>query len=232
MIKLRPADARGHADHGWLDSYHTFSFADYYDPQEAGYSSLLVINDDTVAPGKGFGTHGHDNMEIISVVLSGVVEHKDSMGNVAQIAPGEIQRMSAGTGVRHSEYNPSSSEPVHFLQIWIEPAEQDIEPSYEQKRFADEELQGKLRVVVSPDGRDGSVVVNQDAYLYRTLLGAGDAVSYQPEANRRVYVHVAQGEARLNDQALNAGSGARIEGEDVIKLSAASSADVLLFDLP
>jgi len=232
MIKLRPAEARGHANHGWLDSYHTFSFANYYDPEEVGYSCLLVINDDTVAAGQGFGTHGHDNMEIVSVVLEGTVEHKDSMGNVAQIRPGEVQRMSAGTGVRHSEYNPSPTVPVHFLQIWIEPAEEGLVPSYEQKRFPDEELEGKLRIVLSPDGRDGSVVINQDAMMYRAYLAEAQVVRYSPTAGRRAYVHVARGAARLNGHLLAAGSGARVEDESDLQLEGVKSADVLLFDLP
>lgn len=232
MIKVRPSEARGHADRGWLNSFHTFSFDEYEDPNENGYSCLLVINDDTVAPAKGFATHSHDNMEIISVVLSGSVSHKDSLGNVAVITPGEIQRMSAGTGVQHSEFNPSDDEPVHFLQIWIEPSEQGIAPGYEQKRFAPEALAGKVKLVVSPDGRDGSVKVHQDASIYRTVLGAGEQVSFAPAAGRRQYLHVATGEARVNGEVLGAGSGARVEGEAELRFSAERAADVLIFDLP
>ena len=232
MIKLRPAQERGHADHGWLNSYHTFSFANYYDPREVGYSSLLVINDDTVAAGKGFGAHPHDNMEIISIVLEGTLEHKDSMGNVARIQPGDIQRMSAGTGVTHSEYNPQPDKPVHFLQIWIEPNVQNPPPGYAQLHFPESDLQGKLRLVVSPDGRDGSVSIRQDASVYRTVLKEGDKVSYRPTAGRRVYVHVAQGDAVLNGQALSAGSGARVEQEPELTFEAPAWADVLVFDLP
>ncbi len=232
MITLRPANERGHADHGWLKTFHTFSFADYYNPREVGFSALRVINDDTVAPGMGFGRHAHSNMEIISIVLLGAIEHKDSMGNTVQVTRGEIQRMSAGTGVLHSEYNPSETEPVHFLQIWIEPDREGLPPGYEQKRFPHEDLHGTLRLVCSPDGREGSLTLHQDVFVFRTLLEAGQRVSHRPQAGRRVYVHVAQGDVRLNGQLLTAGSGARVEGEPEVRLEGVGSSDVLVFDLP
>jgi hypothetical protein len=217
MIELRKSTERGHANHGWLDSYHTFSFADYVDPRYMGVSALRVINEDRVAPGAGFPTHGHRDMEIISYVLEGALEHKDSMGNGSVIRPGEVQRMSAGTGVRHSEYNASKSELVHFLQIWILPDRAGHAPGYEQKQFAPTELDGQLRLIASPDGRDGSVTIHQDARLF---------------AARRAYVHVARGRVALNGNALTAGDGARIEQETQLCLDHGDSAEVLLFDLP
>lgn len=232
MLKVRPANERGHANHGWLDTYHTFSFANYYNPQEMGYSCLLVINDDTVAPGRGFGTHGHDNMEIISIVLDGTIEHQDSMGNKTRIKPGDVQRMSAGTGVRHSEYNPSPTEPVHFFQIWIVPDQQGLAPSYAQQAYPESERRGTLRLVCSPDGRGGSLVIHQDAYLYVSTLKEGERATHALRPDRRAYLHVARGNVTVNGQALSTGDGARIEDVPEIRLESGDSAEILLFDLP
>lgn len=232
MLKIRPSHERGHANHGWLDTYHTFSFAHYYHPDEMGYSCLRVINDDTVAPGQGFGAHGHDNMEIVSIVLEGSLEHKDSMGNTTRIRPGDIQRMSAGSGVTHSEYNPSTTEPVHFFQIWILPDQRNLTPSYAQKTFPESERRATLRLVCSPDGRDGSLVIHQDAYLYVSVLKDGEKATHAPAPGRRAYLHVARGNVLVNGQSLGTGDGARIEGEPEIRLESSDSAELLLFDLP
>lgn len=232
MLTLRPSHERGHADHGWLNTYHSFSFADYYDPRHMGFSLLRVINEDVVAPGQGFGTHPHRDMEIVTVVLDGTLEHKDSMGNAAQIRPGEVQRMSAGTGVLHSEYNPSPMAPVHLMQIWIETGKKGIKPSYEQKAFADAEKLNQLRLVASPDGRDGSVTIHTDASLYQTVLQDGGQVSWPIPAGRRAYVHVARGEAVVNGKTLKAGDGARVEQETELALSSPTKGEVLVFDLP
>jgi quercetin 2,3-dioxygenase len=231
MIVVRKAQDRGHANHGWLDSYHTFSFADYYDPREMGFGSLRVINEDRVAPGKGFGTHPHRDMEIISYVLEGALAHKDSMGTGSVIRPGDVQKMSAGTGVLHSEFNPSPQEPVHFLQIWIEPNERGIAPSYEQKSFSGDEKQGRLRLIASPDAAEGSVKIHQDARVYAAVLNDGAAVSYALAQDRRAYVHVARGAVQLNGSALSAGDGAKISGEQQLRLSDGNAAEILLFDL-
>lgn len=232
MITLRPHDRRGHADHGWLDSWHTFSFADYYDPQEMGWSVLRVINDDTVAPGGGFASHGHQDMEIVSYVLDGALEHKDSLGNGSVIRPGDVQRMSAGRGIRHSEFNASDAAPVHFLQIWLLPAQRGIDPGYEQKYFAPEEKRDKLRLVASPDGRDGSVTIHQDASLYAGVLSPGAAVAFDLPLGRKAYLHLARGKMRLNGQTLGAGDGAKISDESRLELQGETEAEVLLFDLP
>jgi len=232
MIQVRKSADRGHANHGWLDSYHSFSFADYHDPAHVQFSVLRVINEDRVAPGAGFPTHGHRDMEIVSYVLEGALEHKDSLGTGSVIRPGDVQRMSAGTGVRHSEFNASKSELVHFLQIWILPKTNGIAPGYEQKHFAPSDLTGRLRVVASPDGRDGSVTIHQDALLYATKLDDTMNVSHTLAAGRRAYVHVARGSVVLNGTPLAAGDGARLEHEPVIELTADNSAEVLLFDLP
>jgi len=231
MLTLRKSEQRGHANHGWLDSYHTFSFADYHDPKEMGFGALRVINEDRVEPGKGFGTHGHRDMEIVTYILAGALEHKDSMGNGSVIRRGDAQRMSAGRGVRHSEFNPSSSETVHLLQIWIEPNVTGIEPGYEEKRFADADKQGRLRLIASPDGRDGSVTIHQDAYLYATLLDKGDAVTHKLAPGRKAYVHVALGTLQVNGTPLKAGDGMKVGDESGITLSGAGNAEVLLFDL-
>jgi len=232
MTTLRPSTARGHANHGWLDSYHTFSFANYYDPAHMGVSNLRVINDDTVMPGQGFGTHGHQDMEIVSYVLDGALEHKDSMGNGSVIRPGDLQRMSAGTGVRHSEYNPSPTEPVHFLQIWLVPNRTGVQPGYEQKHFPLEDRRGRLVLLVSPDGRDGSLSAHQDGRLYGTLLEAGETVEHPLAAGRRAYVHVARGSIAVNGTPLGSGDGATLESVNHVYLEGLGHAEVLLFDLP
>ena len=230
MIQVRKSRERGHANHGWLDSYHTFSFADYVDPEYMGVSVLLVINEDRVQPGEGFPTHGHRDMEIVSYVLEGALEHKDSMGNGSVIRPGDVQRMSAGTGVRHSEYNPSKSELVHFLQIWILPDRANHAPGYEQVQVPPAELNGRLRAIASPDGREGSVTIHQDAVIYATNLNNGAAVSHVLAPGRLGYVQVARGAVTVNGQALTAGDGARVE--ESIRLDQGKEAEVLLFDLP
>ena len=232
MTRLRPANERGHARQGWLDSYHTFSFGHYYDPEHLGFSNLRVINDDTVVPGAGFGTHGHQDMEIISYVLDGALEHKDSMGNGSVIRPGDVQRMSAGTGVQHSEYNHSKSEPVHFLQIWLEPNRFGVEPGYEEKHFSPEERRGRLALLVSPDGRDGSLSAHQDSLLYGTLLEVGEAVEHSLAAGRRAYVHVARGRVSVNGQPMESGDGVALDDVGQVRLEGLGHAEVLLFDLP
>jgi hypothetical protein len=230
-MEIRRSDERGHAQHGWLDSFHSFSFADYYDPQHMGFGPLRVINEDRVQPGQGFGTHGHRDMEIISYVLEGGLAHKDSMGNGSVIRPGDVQRMSAGTGVRHSEYNASDRDPVHFLQIWIEPSVRNAPPGYEEKHFDADSKRGKLRLIASPDGRDGSVTLRQDANLYASLLDGSESVEFQQRAGRRIYVHVVRGEVTVNGQPLRAGDALKIEGEAKVRLENARDAEVLLFDL-
>ena len=232
MAQLRSAMERGHAQHGWLDSYHSFSFADYYDPKHMGVSNLRVINDDTVEPGAGFGTHGHRDMEIISYVLDGALEHKDSMGNGSIIRPGDVQRMSAGTGVHHSEYNHSQTEPVHFLQIWLLPNRTGVQPGYEQKHFLRESRRARLALLVSPDGRDGSLSSHQDGFLYGTLLEAGETVEHALDAGRRAYVHVASGRVAVNGIVLGSGDGATLDDDTHIHLEGMEPVEVLLFDLP
>lgn len=232
MIQHRRATQRGHADHGWLDSYHTFSFADYHDPEQMGFSALRVINEDRVRAGQGFPTHGHRDMEIVTYVLDGALEHKDSMGNGSVIRPGDVQRMSAGTGVRHSEYNASQTDGVHFLQIWIQPKITGVAPGYEQKNFASDQLAGTLRVVASPDGRDGSVKLNQDAMILATKLDGGAEVTHTIQPGRRIYVHVARGRVQLNGEPMNTGDGARVENETAVRLTDGGGAEVLVFDLP
>lgn len=231
MLKIRKARERGHADHGWLNSYHTFSFADYHDPAHMGFGQLRVINDDRVAPGRGFGTHPHRDMEIISYVLDGALAHKDSMGNGSQMRPGDVQRMSAGTGITHSEFNPSADEPVHFLQIWILPDARGHEPGYEQKHFRAEEKRGRLRLVASREGRDGSVSLNQDVDLYAGLLTTEESLGFEVEVGRDVWVHIARGELMLNGQALAAGDGASLNGPGTLSFSGGKDAEVLLFDM-
>jgi len=231
MIQLRKAQDRGHANHGWLDSWHTFSFADYHDPRHMGFSALRVINEDRVSPGEGFPTHPHRDMEIITYVLEGALEHKDSLGTGSVILPGEIQRMSAGTGIRHSEFNHSQSEPVHFLQIWILPSSQGVKPGYEQKRIDIAELNNNLRLVASPDGRDGSVTIQQDARLYAARLN-NEEVTHALAPGRHAWIQVARGAVRINGTMLQAGDGAGIENEPSLQLAADGSAEVLLFDLP
>jgi redox-sensitive bicupin YhaK (pirin superfamily) len=231
MLTIRKANERGHAEHGWLDSYHTFSFADYYDPANMGFRTLRVINEDRVAPGQGFPTHHHRDMEIISYVLEGAVQHKDSMGTGSVIRPGDVQRMSAGTGVMHSEYNGSKSEPVHFLQIWIVPDRRGHQPGYEQKTFTDEDKAGRLRLVASPDGADGSVRLHQDARLYATVLTEGQQVTHTLAKGRGAWVQVARGQVTVGGKALEAGDGAALVDEEMVRIVGRSAAEVLLFDL-
>ena len=232
MLKLRRAEERGHANHGWLDTHYTFSFADYYDPRSMGFGALRVINDDTVGPGGGFPPHSHRDMEIITYVLEGAVQHKDSMGNGSTIKPGEVQRMSAGTGVTHSEYNASKKEPVHLLQIWILPSRSGLPSGYEQKYFSDAEKRGRLRLVASPDGADGSVRIQQNARMFASLLEDGQSVSHEFEKGRLGWLHVARGSAEVNATSLKAGDGVGIS--DVAKLTIRSKdrGEILLFDLP
>jgi len=231
MIELRRSAERGHANHGWLDSYHSFSFADYHDPRHMGYSVLRVINEDRVKPGSGFGTHGHRDMEIISYVLEGSLGHKDSMGNGSSIVPGDVQRMSAGRGVRHSEYNHDKSGVTHFLQIWIEPNVSDMAPSYEQKHFAPQEKRGRLRLVVSSDGADGSVSMHQDARIYAGLFDGAERASLSLGKGRKGYVHVARGRLTVNGHELGAGDALKTDA-GTIELEHGADAEVLAFDLP
>lgn len=229
-MTIRRSNERGHAQHGWLDSYHTFSFADYYDPQHMGYRSLRVINDDRVMGGMGFGMHPHRDMEIITYILSGSLQHKDSMGNGRVIRAGEVQYMAAGTGVQHSEFNPAKDEPVHLLQIWIQPDRKGLQPRYAEKSFNDA-VPGKLHLVASKTGRDGSIAINQDADLWLTKLNAGDTVTHNLNPGRYVWLHVAEGEVALNGQALSSGDAAAIEQKGALELSASKPSQVLLFDL-
>ncbi len=230
MIRIRKAEERGHFDHGWLDTYHTFSFADYYDPEFMGFRSLRVINEDRVTPGRGFGTHSHRDMEIITYVLEGELQHRDSMGSGSTIRPGEVQRMSAGTGVLHSEVNPSRSEAVHLLQIWILPERRGIQPEYEQKTFPAEERKDKLCLVASRDGEDGSLEIHQDAKLFAATLTDLKPVTYQLPEGRYAWLQVARGTVDMNGQPLRAGDGAAVEDERTITLRG-NDAEVLLFDL-
>lgn len=231
MPVLRRASERGHAKHGWLESYHSFSFADYYDPRHMGFGPLRVINEDRVQPGSGFGTHSHRDMEIISYVLEGALAHKDSIGNASTIVPGDVQRMSAGTGVRHSEYNDDPSGVTHFLQIWIEPNVAGITPGYEQKHFTADEKRGRLRLIVSPDGRDGSVSMHQDALVYAGLFEGDENAHRNLDSGRIGYIHIARGKVAVNEQSLNAGDALMVEG-GTIKMERGKGAEVLLFDLP
>lgn len=231
MLDIRRSEDRGRANFGWLNSRHTFSFGHYYDPSFMGFGPLRVINEDRVQPARGFDTHGHSDMEIISYVLDGALEHKDSMGNGSIMRPGDVQRMSAGTGVRHSEFNASDSDEVHFLQIWILPERDGLEPSYQQKAFSDDDKRGKLRLVGSRDGRDGSVTIHQDVDLYATQLSDGDQVAHELADGRKGWVQVATGTAVLNGKALDAGDGIAVAGPATIDVSGASHAEVLLFDM-
>jgi quercetin 2,3-dioxygenase len=231
MITVRKSSERGHFNFGWLDTYHTFSFGEYYDPRHMGFRSLRVINEDFVAPGAGFPTHGHRDMEIVTYVLEGGLAHRDSMGNGSTIRPGDVQRMSAGTGVRHSEFNDSEEERVHLLQIWILPAEAGTEPGYEEKKFEDDEKRNRLRVVASPDGRDGSVRVRQDADIYAALLEDGREVSHELRPGRHSWLQVARGAVELNGRRLEQGDGAAASGEARLNITGRGSAEVLLFDL-
>ncbi len=230
-LSIRRAGERGRADHGWLLSYHTFSFADYYDPAHMGFRALRVINEDRVQPGKGFGTHSHRDMEIISYVLEGALEHKDSMGTSSIIRPGEVQRMSAGSGVTHSEFNASRDELVHFLQIWLLPARPGGKPGYEQKAFPEEERKGKLRLVASPDGRDGSVTIQQDVELYAGLPGTGGNLRHALAPGRHAWVHVARGQLEIGGEQLEAGDAAAVSDARGLELAGSDGSEVLLFDL-
>ena len=231
MITIRKATERGHFDFGWLNTYHTFSFGDYYDPRAMGFRSLRVINEDWVQAGGAFPTHPHRDMEIITYILAGALEHRDSMGNGSVIRPGDVQRMSAGTGVRHSEANHSADEAVHLLQIWIVPAERGIPPGYEQKAFADEEKRGRLRLIASPDGREGSVTIHQDASVYGALLDADQQVSHQLSPGRHAWLQVARGAVEVNGQQLSHGDGAAVSDEAALTIVGREGAEVLLFDL-
>ena len=231
MEQIRRSGERGHANHGWLDSYHSFSFADYHDPQHMGYGPLRVINEDRVQPGQGFGTHGHRDMEIISYVLEGALAHKDSMGTGSTIVPGDVQRMSAGNGVRHSEFNQEKAKVTHFLQIWIEPSVSGIPPSYEQKHFTAAEKRGRLRLIASPDGADGSVTVHQDARVYAGLFDGAEGASHPLQQGRLGYVHVARGSAQVNGKKLAAGDALKTDAAQ-IRIESGEQAEILLFDLP
>ena len=232
MMELRKSDQRGYADHGWLKSYHSFSFADYNDPNHMGFGPLRVINEDRVAAGMGFGKHGHRDMEIISYVLDGALAHEDSMGNGSAIKPGDVQRMSAGTGVTHSEFNHSKEGATHFLQIWITPNVTGIAPSYEEKHFNDASKRGQLRLIASPDGREGSVGIHQDAALYAGLFHGTEHADLAIAYGRLAYVHVAQGLVKVNGQSLAAGDAAKLTGEQSVRISQGERAEVLVFDLP
>jgi len=231
MITVRPSGERGHSNRGWLDSHFSFSFADYCDPAHTGFRTLRVINEDRVAPGAGFGTHPHRDMEIVTYVLEGALEHRDSMGNQSVLRPGEVQRMTAGTGVLHSEYNPSETEPGHFLQIWILPEAKGLRPGYEQKAFPAEEKRGRLRLAASRDGRDGSVTIHQDAELYVSLLAPGEEATHPLGAGRHAWVQVARGAVELNGRRLETGDGAAVSDEPLLTLRGSRDAEVLLFDL-
>ncbi len=232
MITLRKAAERGHANHGWLDTYHTFSFASYRDPQHVHFRALRVMNEDVVAPGQGFGTHPHENMEIVTYVLEGALEHRDSMGNGEVLRPGEFQRMSAGTGITHSEFNPSAAEPVHLYQIWLFPERNGIEPSYEQKRFDEAERQNRLRLVASPDAAEGSLTIHQDARIYLASLEAGKRVAHALAPGRYAWLQVLRGAVALNGEQLDTSDGAAVSDETLLAISATENAEVMLFDLP
>ena len=231
MIEFRRSEDRGYADHGWLKSFHSFSFAGYYDPEHMGFGALRVINDDRVAPGTGFGTHGHRDMEIISYVLDGALAHRDSMGNGSVIRPGDVQRMSAGRGVQHSEFNHERQGETHFLQIWIEPAARGIDPGYEQKRFEAADKRGRLALIASPDGRDGSVTIHQDAYVHAGLFDGTETARLAIAPGRRAYVHVARGAVTLNGARLGTGDAARLTGERELAFEGGEDAEVLVFVL-
>ena len=232
MNEVRRSNERGYADHGWLKSFHSFSFADYFDPQHVEFGPLRVINEDRVQAGQGFGTHGHRDMEIISYVLAGELAHKDSLGNGSIIRPGDVQRMSAGSGVRHSEFNPSAAQGVHFLQIWIQPSERNIAPSYEEKRFDAQEKRARLRLIASPDRADGSVLIHQDARVYAGLFDGAESTQLAVGSGRWIYVHVARGTISANGVALSTGDALKITDATTLKLDAGREAEVLVFDLP
>ncbi|MGK5023891.1 pirin family protein [Janthinobacterium sp. RB2R34] len=232
MLQIRHSEERGAANHGWLNSHHSFSFGSYHDPKHMGFGPLLVINEDRVTPGQGFGTHGHRDMEIISYVLDGALEHKDSMGTGSVLHYGDVQRMSAGTGVRHSEFNHSQTDGLHFLQIWIQPSVTGIAPSYEEKHFAPETKQGKLRLIASSDGRQGSVLIHQNAAIYASIMKEGDALEHALDQGRTAYVHLIRGSLVVNGTPLKAGDALKLTQEAKVTLDHAEDAEVLLFDLP
>jgi len=232
MITLRPSAARGYADHGWLKARHSFSFAEYYDPDEMGWGALRVINEDRVAAGQGFGTHGHRDMEIVTYILSGALQHKDSLGNGDVIRRGEVQRMSAGKGIMHSEFNPLPDQETHLLQIWIEPAQRGGAASYEQQPLAVDDMRGHWHLVASPDGAEGSTTIGQDARLWASVLAAGEQLDYALAAGRLAYVHLVRGSLKLNGQSMAAGDGAKIASETSLQFVAGEEAEILLFDLP
>lgn len=231
MIQKRPAAERGHANHGWLDTYHTFSFASYRDPNHMGFRTLRVMNEDVVYPGQGFGTHPHHDMEIVTYVLEGALEHRDSMGNGQVLQPGEFQRMSAGTGITHSEFNPSQTDPVHLYQIWLLPQRKGIVPSYEQKRFPDKERQNQLRLVASPDAADGSLLIHQDARIYLSSLDVDATLTYSLEPTRHVWLQVLRGAVRLSGIELETGAGAAVSHESRLEVMASEPSEIMLFDL-
>ena len=231
MIEIRQANGRGHANHGWLDTYHTFSFGSYRDPQHMGFRSLRVMNEDLVEPGQGFGTHPHQDMEIVTYVLEGALEHKDSMGNGEVLRPGEFQRMSAGTGITHSEFNPSDTEPVHLYQIWLFPQRKGIEPSYEQKRFSEEERHNRLRLVASQDAADGSLLIHQDAQIYLSSLDEGKQVTHTIPAGRHAWLQVLRGAVSVNGHKLSTSDGAAVSNQSELQIVATQPAEVMLFDL-
>src|SRR4051794_10360017 len=231
MIRVRKGSERGHFDHGWLDTYHTFSFGRYYDPRHMGFRALRVINEDRVAPGRGFGAHPHEDMEIITYVLAGALAHRDSLGTGSTIRPGELQRMTAGTGITHSEFNPSATEPVHLYQIWLEPERAGLEPSYEQNAFPEDERRNRLRLVASPDGHDGSLTIRQDARLYLATLEGGREVSHELRPGRHAWLQVLRGDVTLNGLALSAGDGAALGDEAGLVIRSDRPSEVLLFDL-
>jgi quercetin 2,3-dioxygenase len=232
MITIRKANERGHFDHGWLNTYHTFSFDQYYDPRYMGFRTLRVINEDSVSPGRGFPTHGHRDMEIITYVLEGALQHQDNMGNGSVIRPGEVQRMTAGTGVRHSEQNASQTEPVHFLQIWILPDTVGLQPSYEQKSFSEDERRNKLRLIASSDGREGAVTIHQDIGLYASIIEPGAKVLHSMKATRYGWLQVARGSVDLNGERVDHGDSAVIVGESDLEIAGQGRSEILLFDLP
>ena len=232
MIRVRRSEERGHLNHGWLDTYHTFSFASYYDPQHANFRVLRVMNEDRVAPGQGFGTHGHRDMEIVTYVLSGALEHRDSMGNGEVLRPGEFQHMSAGSGIEHSEFNPSADEPVHLYQIWLLPEKKGITPSYSQRAFADSEKQNRLRVVASPDGADGSLTIHQDARIFLATLEPGREVVHEIPAGRHAWLQTLRGSVQVDGESLHAGDGAAVSDESRLAIRGTADAEIMLFDLP
>lgn len=231
MLTVRPASQRGHADHGWLQTWHTFSFGSYYDPQQMGFRSLRVMNEDIVQPGEGFGTHPHRDMEIVTYVLEGALEHKDSMGNGEVLRPGEFQRMSAGTGITHSEFNPSAEERVHLYQIWLLPERRGLEPSYEQKRFPEDERRDRWQLVAAPDAADGALLIHQDAKIYLANLNAGRSLSKTITHDRHAWVQVLRGQVTVNGQQLETSDGVAMSGEPAIEVVANSTAEIMLFDL-